>query len=95
MVILFSSSELSSAQRVSKTASKRPLSVTVSTVVIPVPEGLSLVADASIEVVTTDMDLEGVIFVKALVSVAGDTVWVFLIFASEMVLTGCKVLSKV
>lgn len=94
MVILFSS-ELSSVQRVSKTASERPPSVTVATVVILVPEGLSLVADVSIEVVTTDMDLGGVIFVRALVSVAGDTVWVSLIFASEMVLAGSTVLSKV
>lgn len=93
-MILFSS-ELSSVQRVSKTASEKPPSVTVASVVMPVPDGLSLVADVSIEVVTTDMVLGGVIFVRALVSVAGDTVWVSLIFASETMLAWSTVLPKV
>lgn len=94
VVIIFASSELSSVQRVSKMASETSLPVTVLTVVIPVPEGLSLVADVSIEVVITTIRLEGVIFVRALVSVAGNRVLVILVSASEMVLAGITVLSK-
>lgn len=51
-------------------------------------------ATVSIRVVITDMNLEGV-FVKALVSVAGNVVLVSFVSASEMVLTGIKVLSEV
>lgn len=94
-MILFVSSELSSVQRVSKTASERSLRITVLTVVIPVPEGLPLVADVSIREVITTMNLEGVIFVRSLVSVVGNMVLVSLVTASEMVLAGIKVLSDV
>lgn len=94
-MILFASSELSSVQRVPETDSTRSLPVTVSTVVIPVPMGLPLVADASIGVVMTTMNLDGIIFVKALVSVAGKMVLVSLVSASEMVLARSKFLSKV
>lgn len=91
--ILFASSELSSVERVSKMASERSLPVRVSTVVIPVPEGLSLVADISLGVVITAINLEGVIFVRALVSVTG--ILVSLVSASGMVPTGIEVLSEV
>lgn len=94
-MILFVSSELSSVQRVSKRASERSLRITVLTVVIPVPEGLPLVADVSIREVITTMNLEGVIFVRSLVSVVGNMVLVSLVTASEMVLAGIKVLSDV
>lgn len=94
-MILFVFSEPSSVQRVSKKASERSLRIIVSTVVIPVPEGLPLVADVSIKEVITTMNLEGVIFVRALVSVAGNMVFVSLVTASEMVLAGIKVLSEV
>lgn len=94
-MILFSFSELSSVQRVSKTDSTRSLPVTVSTVAIPVPMGLPLVADASIGVVITTMNLDSVLFVKALVSVAGKVVLVSLVSASERVLARIKFLSKV
>lgn len=95
ITILFASSELSSVQRVSKTDSTRSVPITVSTVVISVPVGLPLAADASIGVVITTMNLEGIISVKALVSVEGKMVLVSLISASEMVLARIKVLSKV
>lgn len=94
-MILFVFSEPSSVQRVSKKASERSLRIIVSTVVIPVPEGLPLVADVSIKEVITTMNLEGVIFVRALVSVAGNMVFVSLVTASEMVLAGIKFLSEV
>lgn len=93
--ILFASSELSSVERVSKMASERSLPIRVSTVVIPVPEGLSLVADVSLGVVITAINLEGVIFVRALVSVTGILVLVSLVSASWMVPTGTEVLSEV
>lgn len=92
IVILFVSSELSSVQRVSKTASERSLCIAVLTAVIPVPKGLPLVADVSIREVIATMNLEGVIFVRSLVSVVGNTVLVSLVTASEMVLAGIKVL---
>lgn len=94
-MILFVSSELSLVQRVSKRASERSLRITVLTVVIPVPEGLPLVADVSIREVITTMNLEGVIFVRSLVSVVGNMVLVSLVTVSEMVLAGIKVLSDV
>lgn len=93
--MLFASSELSSVERVSKMASERSIPVRVSTVVIPVPEGLSLVADVSLEVVIRAINLEGVIFVRALVSVTGILVLVSLVSASGMVPTGIEVLSEV
>lgn len=94
LVIIFASSELSSVQRGSKMASEISLPVTVVAVVVPFPEGLSLVADVSTEVMIATMDLKGVIFVRALVSVAGSRVSVILVSASEMVLAGIKVLSE-
>lgn len=94
-VIIFASSELSSVQRMSKTATERSLPVRVSTAVIPTPEELSLVADVSIGEVIITRNSEGVIFVRALVSVAGNMVLVSLVFASDMVLARIKVLSKV
>lgn len=94
-MIFFVSSELSSVQMVSKTAFERSLRITVSAVVIPFPEGLPLVADVSIRSVIITMNLEGVIFVRDLVSVAGNMVLVSLVAASEMVLAGIKVLSEV
>lgn len=95
LVILFASSELSSVQKVSKMASERSLPIRVSSVAIPVPEGLSLVADVSIGMVITAMNLEGVIFVRALISVTGILILVSLVSASEMVSTGTEVLSEV
>lgn len=92
-MILFVSSELSSVRRILKT--KRSLPVTVSIVVAPAPEKLSLVADVSMGTVITTMNLEGVIFVRALVSVAENMVLVSLVSASEVVLAGIKILSKV
>lgn len=92
-MILFVSSELSSVQRISKT--KRSLPVTVSTVVAPASEELPLVADVSMGTVITTMTLEGVIFVRALVSVAENMVLVSLVSDPEMLLAGIKVLSKV
>lgn len=94
-MILFASSELSSVQRASKTDFARSLPVTVSTVVIPVPTELPLVADASIGVVITTVNLDGVIFVKALLSIAGKVVLVSLVSASELVLVRIKVQSNV
>lgn len=94
-MILSASSELSSVQRVSKTASKKSLHIIVATLVIPLSEGLPPVANVSIGVVIIDMNLEGVVFVRALVSVAGNMVLVSFVSASEMVLTGSKVLSEV
>lgn len=94
-MILFVSSELSLVQKVSKRASERSLRITVLTVVIPVPEGLPLVADVSIREVITTMNLEGVIFVRSLVSVVGNMVLVSLVTVSEMVLAWIKVLSDV
>lgn len=92
-MILFASSELSSVQRVSKT--KRSLPVAVSTVVIPAPEELPLVADVSMGTVVRIMNLEGVIFVRALVSVAENMFLFSLVSDSEMVLAGIKILSNV
>lgn len=87
-MILFASSELSKLQRVSKAAFESSVPVTVSTVVIPRPVGLPLVADVSIGVVITAEDLEGVIFMRAMV--------LFSLFsATEMVLPGRKVVSEV
>ena len=76
----------------SKAASKRSLPVTICTVVIPVLAGLSLVAVVSIGGVITTMNLEGVLFVRALVSAARLMVLVSVVSASGMVLPGIKVL---
>lgn len=69
--------------------------MTVSTVVLPVAMVLPLVADASIGVVIITVNLDGVICVKTLVSVARKVVLVFLVSASEMALARIKLLSKV
>lgn len=94
-MILFASSELSSVQRISKTATERSLPVTVSTVVAPAPEELPLVADVSTGTVITTMNLEGIIFVRAFISVAENMVLFSLVSDSEMVPAGIKILSKV
>lgn len=69
--------------------------MTVSSLVIPVPVGLPLEADVSIQAVSTTMNLEGIIFVRVLVSVAAETVSVSLVSSSRMVLAGIKSLEKV
>lgn len=69
--------------------------MTVSTVVLPVAMGLPLMADASIGVVIITVNLDSVICVKTLVSVARKVVLVFLVSASEMALARIKFLSKV
>ena len=94
VMVLFASSELSLIQRMFKENSPRSLPLTVTTVVPPVPMGLVLVPDVSIAVITT-VNLDCVICVKALVSVAGKVVLEFLVSASEMVLARIKFLSKV
>lgn len=93
-MIVFASSELSKVQRVSKTAFKRSLPVTVSTVVISLPMGRLRVAGVSRGMITT-MDLEGVVFTRALVFAAGKMVLVSRVSASEMVPPGMKALSEV
>lgn len=57
--------------------------------------GLPLVADVSTGVVITTVDLESVLFMRALICVAGKMVSVSLVSASEMMLSGIKVLSEV
>lgn len=69
--------------RVSRTASERWLPMTVSTVVVAFP--MPLMTDVAIEVGLPTLNLEGIIFVRALVSVAGIGVMGSLVSASEKV----------
>lgn len=75
-MIFLVSSELSSVQRVPRTASMGSLTVPALTVVIPAL-GLSLGANVPVGMVCTTMKLEGILFERILVSVTEGMVWVF------------------
>jgi hypothetical protein len=75
-VIFLASSELSSVQRVSKTASMESHTVPVWTVLIPVL-GLLLGANVSVGMVCITVRSEGILIETVLVSVTVEMVWVF------------------